>query len=283
MLEKIDISENFRNNLLDIKDHHFAKYITFKDLSSMADLDVDVLMGKSDWYLINGKLYYFKANHIFTELFTNEMIPEYDLRNLNYDMVKRSKQLGIISESFRVKPSKFFNYEDFFIDKGYRAPNTLRSLERTFSKMLHENNKKRIVDDFYKLTSFDIFTGQADRGSSNVVIEENTETLLAPIFDNEYAFYDNSKYCSAFDIICIPEIGSLRINNPHLFNLLSKNKTFLKYFTKSLDIDVSRLLKNTTQKYNFLISNEEIEFIINFFDNRKKRIEHTLTLMNKHK
>lgn len=182
-----------------------------------------------------------------------------------------------------VKILEITYYEDFFIDKGYRAPNTLRSLERTFSKMLHENNKKRIVDDFYKLTSFDIFTGQADRGSSNVVIEENTETLLAPIFDNEYAFYDNSKYCSAFDIICIPEIGSLRINNPHLFNLLSKNKTFLKYFTKSLDIDVFRLLKNTTQKYNFLISNEEIEFIINFFDNRKKRIEHTLTLMNKHK
>ena len=84
-------------------------------------------------------------------------------------------------------------------------------------------------------------------------------------------------------VLSQPEIGSISINNPHLFNLLSKNKTFLKYFTKSLDIDISRLLKNTTQKYNFLISNEEIEFIVNFFDNRKKKMEHTLILMNKHK
>ena len=130
MFENIRIDKNYIDKLFDIDGYHYSNYpeFTVDDLILLLDLNPIFISEYSNWYLINGKLYYYKKHGLFNEIFLSEISHEFDLKNIKYNIVKNGDSIGLISESFRKKPYKFYDYDDYFKHKGYKVPRTLTNL-----------------------------------------------------------------------------------------------------------------------------------------------------------
>ncbi len=276
-----------RYDLLDIEGFKYSDLgLTDDDLACLLNLNIIFLSEYPKWYMLDGELYYYKTYHIYDELFLNELIKQFNLRSVKYQLVKNGDEVGIISKSFRKKPSKFYDYDDYFKHKGIEVPRTLVSLDKELSKILTEENKKKMMDDFYKLLAFDIFIGQLDRGDYNLNIEEKTETSLAPIFDNGCSLVDYFSYNSSFDSIYLPLKkygGCVDEDNIYFFNLIKNNRILYEYLCKCLDINVLKVLKSTIEKNHIIVPYGEKRELESFFDKRKDKIDYTLKLMQHYK
>ena len=284
MFSNSKVNENYKKTLVNISKYHYSCYngMDAHVLSKELGLNPLYIYNYSSWYIINDKYYYYKKYNIINELFLSELAKEYNLKCVNYKLVINGNKTGIISESFRNKESKFYNYDDYFINKGIKVPRKIISLNKKIKALLNEKDYKEFINNIFKLTAFDIFSGQNDRSDGNLVIEGNEFTKIAPIFDNEGAFFDKYEYYSCFDRLYLPEYNSKELinqDNEYLFDLILNNKILYDYFIKSLDINIHDVLKRTIDKYNLYVPLKDKIELNNFFDNRKKRIENTLRLI----
>lgn len=55
----------------------------------------------------------------------------------------------------------------------------------------------QIMDGLYKMSIFDLLTFQCDRHFGNVsfIVDEKNKAKLSPLYDNEYAFFEISRFC----------------------------------------------------------------------------------------
>ncbi len=288
MFKNTKVNDKYIKSLKNIYDNYYEKCnITTEELAKILNLNIWFINEYPDWYYINDKLYYYKDYTIFNELFLSELIKEFKLKSVKYELVKNSNMIGIISESFRNSNNKYYDYCSYFNNKRVQVPRKLINLDQTFNNILDEENKIKLMNKIYRLASFDIFCGQNDRSDGNLVfVENNNKISLAPIFDNGCAFIDKYNYDSSFDNLFMPEKshkGIIDNYNLYLFKLINNNKVFYKYLTKALDIDVKEILKRTIEKYHLVVPFKDKRELINFFDKRKDRIEYTLTLTDKYK
>lgn len=151
------------------------------------------------------------------------------------------------------------------------------------------------MNEFFRLTVFDWFSGQSDRGDANLIFKISSDTRLAPIFDNGASMSYHKKikenilillssYFSSFDNLRFP-VDNIYLNeyNFYLFKLITDNNEFFKYFSLALDIDITYFINETIKKYHLIIPSEDKKEIIEFFDYKKQIIENTLKLSIKYK
>ncbi len=288
MFRNTSVKVNLFKDLMDIKEYHYSKNKSMSDdkLSNILGLSKDFLQQYNNWYLINNKLYYYKDYSIMIEVFLSELAKEFNLKSVDYQFVTRGKKLGIMSESFKDNDSKCYHYNEYFKSKNIYVPRSISSLKEALSEVINNNNKIHFMNDIFKLMSFDILCGQHDRSDGNITIMENNNISLGPIYDNELAFFDNDEYYSSFDRVYLPDYYNLELVDKchkYLFKLINSNIELFNYLNKALDIDIYKVLQNTIKKYNLVVPRSDKKELIRFFDNRKIKIERTLSLAKKFK
>ena len=134
------------------------------------------------------------------------------------------------------------------------------------------------MEEFLKLTVFDWFSGQIDRGDTNLIIEKRDNgTFLAPIFDNGCSLeIYNTEYNSSFENLDFSPRYEYCKEEEYILYLLTKYKTLRDYLSKSLDIDIRKILRRTLEKYKLELSKEDQQKIIRFFDFKKDLITRKL-------
>lgn len=277
MLRNIRLKDN---NVMNIDGFHYYETPGFsmKKLCKMLSLDSSFLKTYNDWYVIDNELYFFKPYRKFTELFMQELIEEYDLRHVTYRLAYSDDTLGVISKNFKDPNNKYYDYDTYFIRNGIEVPRDIERLSSAFDKLLDKDNKKKIMEEFLKLTVFDWFSGQIDRGDTNLIIEKRDNgTFLAPIFDNGCSLeIYNTEYNSSFENLDFSPRYEYCKEEEYILYLLTKYKTLRDYLSKSLDIDIRKILRRTLEKYKLELSKEDQQKIIRFFDFKKDLITRKL-------
>lgn len=263
-------------------------------LSGILKLDEFSLKQYNSWYNINGKLYYYKNHFIFNELFLSELIKEYRLTTPNYSLAIVNNELGIVSESIKNNDSQYFDYDLFFENTNTKIPRNILSLEEFFKNNISDKNKEELMNEFYRLTAFDWFSGQTDRSDTNVIFKIDKDIHLAPIIDSgsslHYVRFQKKKYdilytsyYSSFENLSFPTDDLLDSDHMYLFDLINNSIEFYNYLCKSLDIDIYKILKNTSEKYKLLIPNFDRKEVNDFFEVKKRILENTLKLAKKYR
>lgn len=248
----------------------------------------------NSWFQLDDGLYFFKKKDIFNELFLSELIKEYKVRCVDFSLAVFKDNIGIISKSFRKKNKKYYEYDDFFNAYDIIAPKKLTILNHMFRQILTDKNRMKIMNDFYRLTVFDWFTGQNDRTSFNMIFEVGDDLKIAPITDNGSSLIyirDEDKelekyyriYMSVFDHLVFPINNKLNKKSIYIINLINNHLEFYKYLCKSLDVDINTILNRVIEKYNLIVSKSDKEQLISYFDKKKNIVERTLSIANKHK
>ncbi|MBQ6285800.1 MAG: hypothetical protein IJK67_05820 [Bacilli bacterium] len=280
---------NIDDNYVNSGDRENRKY-----LKSKLEIEGYLLIAYNSWFKFDDGLYFFKTKAIFNELFLSELIKEYKIRCVDYSLASFKNKIGIISKSFRSKDKKYYEYNTFFNYQNMSAPKRLTTLNHVFREILPDKNRINLMDNFYRLTAFDWFTGQNDRTVSNIVFEVGDDVKLAPLSDNGssllYIKEEDSElekyyriYMSSFDHLLFPKDDKLNRKTLYLINLINNHLEFYRYLCKSLDIDINKILDRVIEKYNLIVPLEDREQLIKYFDKKKQILERTLSIANKHK
>lgn len=270
-------------NVLDISG---CRYLDLHDndfdaLSSKVKTSSNIVFLYRNWYIIDGKMYYFKGDYIFNELFFSELSKAMGVKCVDFSLAKDNDNFGIISKSFKSQNKRYYTFHEFCKKIGIdSSTNCLSSFPKSVMSKYPSNMVNSLMDDIYKLESFDFFTGQYDRWNNNVYLEENKRNLrLSPLFDNGCAFSTNEYVLdSCFDRLFFPFDNNIDPAELYTLYLIKNNKIFYDTLSYSLDIDISDVIKRTILKYRIDIMKEEKQRIIKYFDKKKSIIEHTLKL-----
>lgn len=294
MFANTEVDKNHTKDIIKI-DKYFLNAKEYSELFSkelrikQRWLNID-----NSWFQLDDGLYFFKKKDIFNELFLSELIKEYKVRCVDFSLAVFKDNIGIISKSFRKKNKKYYEYDDFFNAYDIIAPKKLTILNHMFRQILTDKNRMKIMNDFYRLTVFDWFTGQNDRTSFNMIFEVGDDLKIAPITDNGSSLIyirDEDKelekyyriYMSVFDHLVFPINDKLNKKSIYIINLINNHLEFYKYLCKSLDVDINTILNRVIEKYNLIVSKSDKEQLISYFDKKKNIVERTLSIANKHK
>ena len=156
----------------------------------------------------NGLTYYFKFDSLSNSL--NELICYYISKDMGldsvfYDLAIVGGFTGNLSKDYKVKNAKYISGEEIInsVDKMVDAYkyNNLRGIWHCLEVYFKDYpNMQEIVAKLMmkivKLFIFDLITGQEDRHEENwgVVIYENGDVDLQPIFDNSRSLEDDPEF-----------------------------------------------------------------------------------------
>lgn len=144
-----------------------------------------------------GKEYYYKESEFFSpysEVIISELLKDFNINHVNYDLACIADHKGLLSKSFRKKNACYLpgykllgNYtgeSDIYMIEEY---NSLENLWMAIYEQYKDPEiTKKLVDQIIDLYIFDIIICNHDRHSFNFEIEEyKGEVNLAPIYDNE--------------------------------------------------------------------------------------------------
>lgn len=141
--------------------------------------------------------YKYKYNSIaYNELVAGELLEDFDLPHIEYDLAIFNGCKGVISKNYKDNNFKYISGEDilnkFWIDDLYvEQHNNLDDIWDALEyRYRNHQNKREIISNLMnkivKLYIFDIIACQSDRHSLNWEIMENDNNIdLAPIYDNE--------------------------------------------------------------------------------------------------
>ncbi len=296
MFKNTTIDKKYQNRILNVDDYHLDAEIDINAsfLSYNLNLSSDFVKSYNAWLSINDKLYYYKSHEIFNELFLSELAHEFNLKSLDYRLATFKNETGIICESFKEKGKTYSDYDHFFENKKLKVPRSIITLSKTLSNIVSEDNKKEILNNIFRLTVFDFFCGQTDRGDTNLIFECSDKLSIAPIFDNGSSMYmpSNPKrrneilfanYYSSFDNLYFPTDNYYNIDTVYLLDLIVNNKEFYNYLCKALDINLNSILKRTIEKYHLVVPHQDKKDLNDYFDIKKRIIYNTLTLVKQYK
>lgn len=281
-----------KDGIVDISGKSYKNFSTLNNHAKLAlhtGIDEDTISVYDEWFLLDDGFYYFKVEHIIEELFLSELAHECDVRCVDFNFAFNNGSLGIISKLYR-DPSKEYNSYDDFCKKHFNCiVDDLGSFKVVCDVMLGNDVSNRLMNDIYGLISFDIFTGQIDRYSYNVFFETfGNDIRLAPMCDNGGAFSLKNDYDSCFDMLSLHDgrkngdsfivFTEDSVYKRQLLGLLKEEKIFLKRFERLLDVNIDDALKRTLEKHGLLLSSYRRQKIMDYFDNKKRAVECTLSL-----
>lgn len=210
----------------------------------------------------NGLTYYFKFDSLSNPL--NELICYYIAKDMGldsvfYDLAIVGGFTGNLSKDYKVKNAKYISGEEIInsVDKMVDAYkyNNLRGIWHCLEVYFKDYpNMQEIVAKLMmkivKLFIFDLITGQEDRHEENwgVVIYENGDVDLQPIFDNSRSLEDDPEFV----------YYGLSLEG----NSISENDKMVQEFLNVSSSEFSDILPN----YLWVISEENINKIFKLIE-----------------
>ena len=151
---------------------------------------------------------------------------------------------------------------------------------KVISEGVFGNDKTNILmNDIYGMISFDMFTGQSDRGEHNFMFECDSDSVrLAPLCDNELVFKDGFNYDSPFGNYCLFETDMYTTYRRDLLEILRNERMLYDRFEHILDVDVKEVLKRTLDKYKIVMNFSNRRRVLEYLDCKKRAIDGTLRL-----
>ena len=197
-----------------------------------------------------------KISFIFEEIFMSELAYECGVECVSFKNALNNNTLGIISKLYRTNGKNYYVYSDFCDNYFGHRPNNLFSFKFACSIAFGEEKAYLLMNDIFKLISFDMFSGQWDREEHNFFFECGDDNVrLAPLCDNGIIFTHSSIYNSPFGVFSLSDNGEEKNYRNNLLRLVSFEKlAFL------LDINIDEVLERTIDKYRMIIS-ERINLI----------------------
>ena len=226
----------------------------------------DILEDSIDQFVFsfeyNGLTYYFKFDSLSNPL--NELICYYIAKDMGldsvfYDLAMIGGFAGNLSKDYKVKNAKYISGEEIInsVDKMVDAYkyNNLRGIWHCLEVYFKDYpNMQEIVAKLMmkivKLFIFDLITGQEDRHEENwgVVIYENGDVDLQPIFDNSRSLEDDPEFV----------YYGLSLEG----NSISENDKMIQEFLNVSSSEFSDILPN----YLWVISEENINKIFKLIE-----------------
>ena len=253
-------------------------------LSNITGIDIDTLSMYDDWYILDNEFYYFKTAFIFEELFMSELAKECNVKCVDFLLAENTvlykyPVFGVISKIYRTKDKEYFYYSDF-CNRYFGGYVKDMDKFKLASVSAFGNDKSNILmNDIYGLISFDMFTGQSDRGEHNFMFEcDNDNIRLAPLCDNGMVFRNGFNYDSAFGNYCLFETDMYTTYRKDLLDILRNERMLYDRFEYILDINVKEVLKRTLDKYKIVMNLGNRRRVLGYLDCKKRAIDGTLKL-----
>ena len=169
--------------------HYELERVPFEDLKSMVKIEPEHLKEKSSWFIIGGKLCYFKEREetrMFTEIFCEEYgkllgfnMAEYSLGYISEREVggkKGQSKFGLISPNYQDPQYNYLLVSDLLNPRisnyGAYGPYSMQSLLNFLDTEFRlVPGKEEAMQDTVNEYIFDCFTKQIDRNPKNICYE----------------------------------------------------------------------------------------------------------------
>lgn len=188
-------------------------------------------------------------------------------KTVSYKIAKKTgASITLGSFDFRREGEVYFSLDKFSPKDGKSVFEQLLSLAPSIK------NREELIREICELFALDVYMGQVDRFSGNVLFSYNTnngEIHLASIFDFQYSLkrgYISDK--SIYD------------NQIHSFKDISDFCDFIHIYPKFremlknyLDVDLVKVALNGYKKRKMIIPSDKLHFYSEFDDSRKELIK----------
>ncbi len=164
--------------------------------------------GKKWFYLPKGKAIFkafdsynasnIKANRVINEFICKELCSQLGIPSPNLDPATYDGMTGLLTYNVVSDNQKLWNANMFFDKARTDTYNNDLINYSSAIDLINKNgkgyyvNKDKMMKELYKMCVFDSLTMQTDRHISNIFFLENKlthELTLAPLLDNEFAFF----------------------------------------------------------------------------------------------
>lgn len=146
------------------------------------------------------------------------------------------------------------------------------NLEKILSMCSSLENRRVLIDEICELFALDIYMGQSDRFSNNIMFSinpSNGDVHLAPIYDFQFSLkkgYTNSEKIYDNQICPIMTFSDLSKFIKDYPGLLEMLKTYL-------DVDLVSTIKLSYEKHGMCVPDDKLRFYSDFETDRKKLIK----------
>lgn len=286
MFNNVSITRDGKKDIIDISGKRFNQVteLSENELSRFLKINSELFKFYTNWYLLNGKLFYFKTDFIFNEIFLSELAKEFDVKCVKFMLAKDEKNIGIISRNFRKKTFNYFDYKEFCEKYFGEFPRDIETFKSHLYSRFDKENADKLMEQIFSLVAFDFFSGQNDRTHINVTLEEKDgNVLLAPMCDNGVAFHmgDFNSYAACFDNLFFPYDNIIDPSQLYLLKLIRENVVFYNKLAKALEINIRDVLERTLEKYKIRMSVLEKIKVNDFFGAKRDVIERALSYSKK--
>lgn len=286
MFNNVSITKDGKKGIIDISGKRFNQVteLSDDDLARLLKINSELFKFYTNWYLLHGKLFYFKTDFIFNEIFLSELAHEFNVRCVQFMLAKDGKNVGVISRNFRKKTFNYYNYIEFCEKFFGEVPRDIESFKSKLYSKFDKENADMLMEQIFSLIAFDFFSGQNDRTHINVTFEEKGgSATLAPMCDNGVAFHlgDFNTYAACFDKLFFPYDNMIDPNQLYLLKLIRENAVFYNKLSKALNINIKDVLESTLEKYKIRMSTLEKIKVNDFFGAKCDVIERSLVYSKK--
>ena len=203
-----------------------------------------------------------RSAHYFLVGINPNTILKYTRRNYYGDVRNDNFKYMIGSYDFRDYNKEYFDLSS--IDLGDNALDTILNM------CPNEENRDEVLNEILELMALDIFMGQEDRCSKNVMIEKDKNGIihLAPIYDFQYALKNPSLYYEN-------DIMSLRDNRDYhrFMDEYSHFRDLLDFYS---DEDLYTITQSALDKHSMRIPDGHKKYLKQYSKNRRQLIKNIL-------
>ena len=177
MFNNVTITKDGKKDIIDISGRRFNQIteLSEDDLSRLLKINSELFKFYTNWYLLDGNLFYFKTDYIFNEIFLSELAHEFNVKCVQFMLAKDGKNLGIISRNFRKKTFNYYDYMEFCNLFFGEIPSDIETFKSHMYAKFDKENADKLMEQIFSLIAFDFFSGQNDRTHINVTFEEKME------------------------------------------------------------------------------------------------------------
>lgn len=163
--------------------HYNLKKVPIENVSKMVSIDKKHLREKDNWFLIDGKLYFFKPRNdyrIIGELLCSDILKSLGINSVDYTLVYINGQLGLMSENFQVDGNNYYHVSDLYKSEisSIKAfgKYSFKTLYDYFNVKLDDKDLlNKIMGQLAQLFISDYLTHQEDRNYNNIMFKMNVE------------------------------------------------------------------------------------------------------------
>lgn len=195
--------------------HYKLHKVPIDDVLTMVSINKGHLKEKDTWFLIDGKLNFFKPRNdyrIIGELLCSDIQKSLGMNPVDYSLAYINGQLGIISENFQEKDHCYYHVSDLYRPEisSIKAfgDYSFKTLCDYFDAKLEDKSLlKKIKLELAQLFIVDYLTHQEDRNFKNIMFDMKVQGI-------EHKFG------------MIPSIHGRRINDISLSKIFDNEKSF---------------------------------------------------------